>query len=86
MKLLIAAAALALTAPADEHAHRHVSDPQLGTLSFETSCKAEADALFQRGLRWLHSFEYEEAARTFVPAASLDPGCGIARWPRVTSS
>ena len=35
---------------------------------------------FERGLGWLHSFEYAEAARTFASAAEADPGCGIAHW------
>ncbi len=77
---LVLAAAAALTsasAPA-EPAHHH--GPQLGEIAFETSCKSDAAARFREGLGWLHSFEYEQAARTFAAAAAEDPDCGIAQW------
>ncbi|HET9458838.1 MAG TPA: hypothetical protein VFO51_02505 [Sphingomicrobium sp.] len=78
MILLVAATALALSGPDEGPVHNH--DPQLGTLSFETSCSEPSDALVERGLRWLHSFEYPEAARAFSKAAEADPACGIAYW------
>jgi tetratricopeptide (TPR) repeat protein len=78
MYLLLAASMLGLANPAPEHGHRH--DPQLGKLAFETTCNEKADALVQRGLGWLHSFEYADAAASFAEAASADPGCGIALW------
>ena len=80
MNSTILAALLALAPGAQESHHDHGPSPQLGQVSFETSCKAEAQALFTRGLGWLHSFEYEEAARTFSQAAAADPQCGIAQW------
>jgi tetratricopeptide (TPR) repeat protein len=58
----------------------HLHSPRLGQVTFETSCLASADGLVERGLGWLHSFEYEEAERSFVEAASVDPGCAIANW------
>lgn len=70
--------ALAMAAQGPQHSHDH--QPQLGDLSFETSCRPEANAAFQQGLGWLHSFEYEQAARTFSEAANHDPGCAIAHW------
>jgi tetratricopeptide (TPR) repeat protein len=80
MKLALAVSALALaTAAAAQHAD-HDHGPQLGKVSFETSCNAEADSAFKRGLGWLHSFEYPEAARTFALAAKADPSCRIAHW------
>jgi tetratricopeptide (TPR) repeat protein len=83
MKLLLAASALALASAAqgapDAH-HDHGQAPQLGKLAFPTSCNAGADAHFQRGLGWLHSFEYEAAERSFSEAAAADPKCGIAYW------
>lgn len=77
MNLLLAVSALSLIAAQDSH---HGHGPQLGEVSFETTCKAEADARFRDGLGWLHSFEYEQAARTFAEAAAADPQCGIAQW------
>lgn len=78
MIALLAASALAI-APADEP-HQHGHSPQLGHLTFQSSCGPAAHALLERGLGWLHSFEYREAARTFGEAAAADPGCGIAQW------
>ena len=78
MNLLFAASLLALASPGEEHSHDH--GPKLGTVSFETSCSAEAAAHFQRGLGWLHSFEYADAAASFGEAAKADPSCGIAYW------
>jgi hypothetical protein len=78
MIMLLAASALALAA-ADQTDH-HEHSPQLGHLVFQSSCSPAADALLDRGLGWLHSFEYREAARTFGEAAAADPGCGIANW------
>src|SRR5690349_2035962 len=73
---LVFALAVALAAQAPEHDHHGA----LGTVSFETSCNAAADAAFKRGLGWLHSFEYAPAARSFAEAAAADPRCGIAHW------
>jgi tetratricopeptide (TPR) repeat protein len=78
MSLILAAAALALGGPGDEHAHRH--GPELGKVSFATTCKAHSDVLMQQGLGWLHSFEYQRAQATFSEAAAADPDCAIASW------
>lgn len=80
MKLLAAASAIALgtTAPAPHQHHGH--GPQLGKVEFATSCSRDADARVREGLGWLHSFEYETAAKTFAAAAASDPRCAIAHW------
>jgi tetratricopeptide (TPR) repeat protein len=78
MNLLIAASVLALASPGHDPGHDHA--PQLGKVTFETSCSAAADAQVRRGLAWLHSFEYQRAERSFAEAAAADPGCGIASW------
>ena len=83
MNLFLATTALWLAGPADDHAHGH--GPQLGTIAFETTCSAGAEALVNQGLGWLHSFEYEQSARTFAEAAAADPGCAIAYWGAAAS-
>ena len=80
MNMLLAASVLALATAAQEPGHSHDHGPQLGTVTFESSCNADADAQFELGLSWLHSFEYEQAARTFAQAAASDPRCAIAHW------
>ncbi len=78
MNLSLAVSALALMSASQSPHHDHAAG--LGTVSFETSCKADASLLFQRGLGWLHSFEYGQAAQSFTEAAAADPRCGIAQW------
>ena len=78
MNMVLVASALALAAVDPEHSHEH--PPQLGKLSFATTCTPAAQALFQQGVGWLHSFEYRRAEQTFSQAATADPHCGIAEW------
>lgn len=78
MSLLLAAAMIALADPGEQHAHDHGA--QLGKVSFQTSCSGPADALVQRGLAWLHSFEYQRAEASFSEAAAADRACSIASW------
>ena len=78
MIMLLAVSALALAAMDPEHFHEH--SPQLGKLSFQTSCNPAAQMAFERGLGWLHSFEYRRAEQSFSEAAGADPKCGIASW------
>ncbi|MBA2771417.1 MAG: hypothetical protein H0U34_05295, partial [Sphingomonas sp.] len=75
--LLVAAALLAAVSAAPEE-HKH--SPQLGKLTFDSSCSRPAHALLEQGLGWLHSFEYADAARSFGEAAAADPNCAIAHW------
>ena len=80
MTPLLAVSLLALAAVGDDPLHNHDHSHQLGKVNFETSCNVGANAAFQQGLGWLHSFEYEQAARTFSGAAAADPSCAIAHW------
>jgi Tfp pilus assembly protein PilF len=80
MHLLLAASALALSAAADGPEPGHAHHPELGKATLESTCNDAAGALLQRGLGWLHSFEYEQAGRTFAEAAAADPKCGMAHW------
>ena len=78
MNVLLTVSALALAAMDPEHSHEHA--PQLGRLSFKTTCSPAAQASFETGLRWLHSFGYQDSERSFAEAAAADPGCAIAYW------
>jgi Tfp pilus assembly protein PilF len=74
--LVVAALVAAISGPPEDHKH----SPQLGKLTFDSSCSRPAQALLEQGLGWLHSFEYSEAARSFGEAAAADPNCAIAHW------
>jgi hypothetical protein len=55
-------------------------DNKLGTVNFETSCKPEAQQLFNRGMLYQHSFWYRASQHVFEDALKADPECGIAYW------
>jgi tetratricopeptide (TPR) repeat protein len=72
---------VAAISPTDDHHHA----PELGKLTFESSCSRPAHAKLVEGLSWLHSFEYGPAARSFGEASMADPTCGIAHWGEAMS-
>jgi tetratricopeptide (TPR) repeat protein len=67
-------AGLALAQPA------HAGDDKLGQVNFETSCKPEAQKLFNQGMLYQHSFWYRASQNVFEDALKADPECGIAYW------
>jgi tetratricopeptide (TPR) repeat protein len=67
-------AGLSLALPA------HADDTKLGNVNFETSCKPEAQKLFNQGMLYQHSFWYRASQRTFEDVLKADPECGIAYW------
>jgi tetratricopeptide (TPR) repeat protein len=58
----------------------------IGTVHFETTCTAEAQPIFDRGMAALHNFYFGEAKRSFQAALQTDPKCGIAYWALATNS
>jgi tetratricopeptide (TPR) repeat protein len=54
--------------------------PQLGQVSFSTSCAAEAQPFMETGVALLHSFQYQQADQIFSEAAKSDPKCAMAYW------
>jgi tetratricopeptide (TPR) repeat protein len=52
----------------------------LGRVDFPNSGRPAAQAPFLQGVMLLHSFEYEDAARSFREAQSADPGFALAYW------
>ncbi len=55
-------------------------EPRLGTIVFPTSGAPTAQPAFIRGVLYLHSFEYAQAATAFRDAERLDPGFAMAYW------
>ena len=55
-------------------------DKKLGKVHFETSCKPEAQKLFDRGMLYQHSFWYRASQQVFEDVLKADPECGIAYW------
>ncbi|MEA2163067.1 MAG: hypothetical protein QOK37_1194 [Thermoanaerobaculia bacterium] len=51
-----------------------------GEVSFANSGAPDAQAPFLRGLALLHDFEYEDAAKAFKSAQTIDPSFAMAYW------
>ena len=56
------------------------TDQRLGTVHFATSCNETAQRRFDRGMRYQHSFWYQESKEIFEDVLKADPECGIAYW------
>jgi tetratricopeptide (TPR) repeat protein len=55
-------------------------DDKLGKVHFVTSCNADAQKLFDRGMLYQHSFWYRASQKTFEDTLKADPACSIAYW------
>ncbi len=60
--------------------HQHATGGKLGTVHFETTCSAPAQAEFDRSLALLHSFEFGAAIDGFTATITADSHCAIAYW------
>jgi hypothetical protein len=77
--LLLLSCSLAM---ADDEGHHHedLTEAEVGTVHFPTSCAPSSQRSIERGVAMLHSFWYEEAQKQFVQAEKDDRKCAIARW------
>ena len=75
VSLLFVASAWADTDPAQRK-----NPEKLGKVLFKTSCSAEAQTQFERGLAMLHSFFFPETIKAFSAIPETDPSCAIAYW------
>ena len=78
---LVAAVVFVLhgTALAQDHQHPATQE-RLGTVSFQTSCRPEVAADFNRGVALLHSFEFRPAMQAFESVLARDASCAMAQW------
>jgi tetratricopeptide (TPR) repeat protein len=67
---------------ADDEGHHHedMTEAQVGTVQFPSSCAASVQKPIERGVAMLHSFWYEEAEKQFQQIEKDDPQCAIAHW------
>lgn len=76
---------LAGCAHAGNHEHatpqaQAVKFDNLGSWHHAISCKPEAQAWFDQGLRLVYGFNHDESIRSFTEAAHQDPDCAMAYW------
>ena len=64
----------------EDHAKHTGSASQVGTVSFETSCKPAVKDDFNHAVAELHSFWFPEARVWFEGVLKTDPDCAIAYW------
>ena len=57
----------------------------LGTINFANSGSPAAQPFFVEGVKFLHSFEWEDAADAFRKAQQADPGFALAYWGEALS-
>jgi hypothetical protein len=79
-KTLAIALALSTGVAVAQLAYGQADDEKLGKVNFETSCKPEAQKLFNRGMLYQHSFWYRASQQVFEDVLKADPECGIAYW------
>jgi tetratricopeptide (TPR) repeat protein len=86
MRLCAFLLALCLCSPvfsyADDEPHHHedLTEAQVGTVHFPSSCIASQQKPIELGVAMLHSFWYEEAEKQFQQVEKADPLCAIAHW------
>ena len=65
---------------ADEGHHHELSENEVGSVHFSTSCSKDIQTRFQRAVALLHSFQYEQARAAFNDISRQDPQCAMAQW------
>jgi tetratricopeptide (TPR) repeat protein len=64
-----------------DEGHQHdLTEQQVGSVHFSTSCAKAVQTDFQRAVALLHSFQYEQARAAFQEIAKQDPTCAMAQW------
>ena len=84
MRPLVAALASALfvvpLAVCQEAHHHDLTEEEVGSVRFSTSCRTDLAENFNRAVALLHSFQYEQARQTFTEISRQDPQCAMAQW------
>jgi tetratricopeptide (TPR) repeat protein len=81
-------AACAWTTQAQEGHHHELTEQEVGSVHFATTCgegmsepaRAEFDASFNKTVALLHSFQYEDTRKAFETIARKNPRCAMAEW------
>lgn len=63
----------------NEH-HHALTEQEIGSVHFSTSCGAEGEQSFNHAVALLHSFQYEQSREAFTQIAAKNPQCAMAQW------
>ena len=58
----------------DEQHHHELSDREIGSVHFSTSCSKDIEKDFNRAVALLHSFQYEDTKRAFEESRPAGSG------------
>jgi tetratricopeptide (TPR) repeat protein len=79
--LILASALFLVTFAFSDEGHKHtLTEQEVGSVHFSTSCQADQAISFNRAVALLHSFQYEQARQAFSEIAEHDPQCAMAQW------
>jgi tetratricopeptide (TPR) repeat protein len=63
-----------------EDHHHALTEEEVGSVHFSTSCRGELAGSFNGAVALLHSFQYEQARQAFAEIATQDQQCAMADW------
>src|SRR5260370_14554393 len=67
-------------AVAQEDHHHALTQEEIGSVHFSTTCLKTVENGFNRAVSLLHSFQYEQARQAFSEISNQDPQCAMAKW------
>ena len=79
VSILLVSACFLLADDEGQH-HEDITEAQVGTVHFPSSCVSAVQKPIEGGVAMLHSFWYEEAEKKFQQIEKDDPQCAIAHW------
>ncbi len=82
-RLIIVLASVVFFAPlalTQEDHHHAISEEEVGSVHFLTSCGPDLAESFNRAVALLHSFQYEQARQAFTEISERYPECAMAQW------
>jgi len=77
---LISLAFFSSLAWCDEGHHHALTEEEIGSVHFTTSCAKTTEAVFNQAVAMLHSFQYEDSGQAFDAVSLQDPTCAMAQW------
>jgi tetratricopeptide (TPR) repeat protein len=64
----------------DEQHHHQLTEKEVGSVNFTTSCSKDVEGDINGAVALLHSFQYEGVRNAFEEITHKDPSCAMAWW------